>query len=255
MYSITDFYERTIALLAAQFQESLANGGRTNFQKFLAAMVSECYDINTVELQLYNQRWLATAYGVQLDLLGVILGLARQPNQTDQAYRELLYFQVFINKSTATPEEAIFTLKFLTKANKIHYFEPYPAFYQMQTDGLPENFSIPPDEIVTAIQSISPAGVQYVPITWYYLLDKGFGFTGDPIVEDFYVAPDPNDLTVIEPFHVSSDGIADDQFEINRGQTEINPNFGGFAEDGYEAPDAGRLAEVLVLNGDVPPPY
>jgi hypothetical protein len=253
MYDIQNFYERTVALLAAQFQETLANGGRTNFQKFLAAMVSECYSINDTELQLYNQRWLATAVGKQLDEIGIILGLARQLNESDANYRERLYFQVFINKSTGTPEEAIFTLKFLTKATQIHYWEPYPAFYQMWTNGQPEAFSIPPDEIVTAIQSINPAGVQYTPITWYYLSDKGFGFSGDPIVEDFYVAPNPADLSEINPFHVSPDGIADDQFQINRGQTVTNPNFGGFAEDGFVAPDAGRLAEVLVLNGDVPP--
>lgn len=253
MYSIENFYERTIALLAAQFAESAANGGKTNFQKFLAAMVQPCYDINTVELQLINQRWLATAVGVQLDELGVILGLQRLPDQGDQDYREQLYFQVFINKSTATPEEAIFTLKFLTKASQVHYWEPYPAFYQMWTNGLPENFSIPPDEIVEAIQSINPAGVQYTPITWYYNNDKGFGFSGDPIVEDFYVAPDPTDLSLIEPFHVSPDGVADDQFQINRGQTVVNPRFGGFAEDGFVAPNAGRMAEVLVLNGEIPP--
>ena len=255
MYSILNFYERTVALLASQFQESKADGSRTNFQKFLAAMVSECYDINTVQLQLVNQRWLATAVGVQLDLIGVILGLPRPTNMADADYRELLYFQVFINKSTATPEEAIFALKFLTSANKVHYFEVYPAFYQMWTDGLPENFSIPPDEIVTAIKSLNPAGVQYTPITWYYLTDKGFGFSGDPIVEDFYVNPNPLDITEYAPFHVSPDGIADDQFQINRGQTVTNPNFGGFAEDNFTAPDAGRLAEVLVINGDVPPPY
>jgi hypothetical protein len=253
MYSILNFYERTVALLAAQFAESLANGGKTNFQKFLAAMVAPCYDINTVELELYNQRWIGTAVGVQLDEIGIILGLQRQPGQTDSAYREQLYFQVFINKSTATPEEMIFALKFLTKANKVHYFEPYPAFFQMWTNGLPENFSIPPDEIVTAIHSISPAGVQYAPITWYYLTDKGFGFSGDPIVEDFYVAPNPLDLTQLNPFHVSPDGIADDIFQINRGQTVTNPNFGGFAEDNFVAPNQGRLAEVLVLNGEIPP--
>lgn len=242
-----------IALLAAQFQESLSDGGRTNFQKFLAAMVQPCYDINTVELELYNERWLATSVGVQLDKIGIILGLARQPGQSDADYREQLYFQVFINKSTGTPEEVIFALKFLTKANRIIYFEPYPAFYQMQTDGLPANFSLPPDEIVTAIQAMNPAGVQYTPITWYYLLDKGFGFSGDPIVQDFYVAPNPADLTQINPFHVSPDGIADDQFQINKGQTQLNPNFGGFAEDSFVAPNQGRFAEVLVLNGQTPP--
>lgn len=253
MYSITNFYERTIALLASQFQKSLSNGDRTNLQKFLAAMVSECYDINDVELQLSDLRYLATAQGIQLDGIGEILGLLRQVDQTDADYREALYFQVFINKSTATPEEAIATLKFLTKATHIDYFEPYPAFYQMSTDGLVENFSIPPDEIVTAIQNISPAGVQYVPITCTFGSIPPFQFTGDPIVEDFYVSPDPDDFSSEAAFHVSPDGIADDQFQINRGQIDSDGDEGGFAEDDYEVETAGLFSEVLVLNGGIPP--
>lgn len=255
MYSITDFYERMIALLASQFQESLENGDRTNFQKFLAAMISECYEINNVELQLLNDRWLPYAQGIQLDLLGAILGLKRRENQSDESYRDLLYIQIFINRSNATPEECIYILKYLTNATKINYFEPYPAFFQMQTNGLPAEFLIPVDEIVPAIHSISPAGVQYCPITWYYMLDKGFGFTEDPIVENFYVSADPLDLSSLNPFEVSLDGITSNPFQINRGLVNQNPNFGGFAEDGYDAPNRGRLAEVLILNGNIPPPY
>jgi hypothetical protein len=253
MYDIQNFYERTIALLASQFQEGRRDGSKTNFQKFLAAMVTPCYDVNNTEVQLNALRWLATAQGVQLDQIGTILGLARLPDQSDGQYREALYFQTFINASTATPEEAIRTLKFLTKATNIKYLEPHPAFYQMRTDGLPENFSIPPDQIVVAISSISPAGVQYVPITCFFGNVPPFVFSSDPLVEDFYVAPDPDDLTVINPFHVSPDGIASDQFAINKGLTVSTGTGGGFAEDGYPVPGAGHLAEVLVLNGDIPP--
>jgi hypothetical protein len=254
MKDIINFYERTVTLLASQFQGSAAGGGKTNFQKMLAALVAPCYDINTVELQLYQERWLATAVGVQLDRLGEIIGLARLPDQSDADYREALYFQVQINQSTGTPEEAIFALKFLTKATKVQYLEPYPAFYQMFTDGLPANFTIPPQDVVVAISNMSPAGVQYVPITWHYNEALVFGFSSDPIVEDFYVAPDPDDLSAVNPFHVSTDGIDDLQFAINRGQTEDNPEVGGFGEDDFEVSGAGELAEVLILNGDVAPP-
>lgn len=254
MKDIIDFYERAVALLASQFQGSAIGGGRTNFQKMIAALVAPCYDINTVELQLYSERWLATAVGVQLDHLGEIIGLARLPDQSDSDYREALYFQVQINGSTGTPEESIVALKFLTKATRVQYLEPYPAFYQMFTDGLPSNFSVPPQDLVIAISSLSPAGVQYVPITWHYNEALVFGFSSDPIVEDFYVAPDPSDLTQVNPFHVSTDGIDDLQLQINRGQTEDNPEVGGFGEDDFEVAGAGEFAEVLVINGDVAPP-
>jgi len=255
MYDIENFYQRTIALLASQFQTSGVGASQTDFQKFLDAMVTECTAINSAELQLANLRYLATAQGVQLDGIGEILGLARLPDQSDEQYREALYFQVFINKSTGTPEDSIATLKFLTKATHVGYFELPSAFYGMSTNGLPENFSIPPDAIVEAIFSVSPAGVDYVPITCTFGLSPIFIFSSDPIVEDFYVADDPNNLSFSQPFHVSPDGFADDQFLINRGQTIYNQKGGGFAEANYIVPNAGKFAEVLVINGGIPPPY
>lgn len=261
MRDITNFYERSFTLLASQFREGIEGEERTNMQKLIAALVTPFYEINRVQLQLYNDRFLATAVGVQLDNIGLILGLPRGLDsitgmlQTDSDYREALYFQVFINRSTGTPEEAIATLKFLTKATVIQYMDSFPAFYQMFTNGTPENFSVPPQDIVQAMSDLSPAGVQYVPITWNYNYDLIFEFTGDPIIEDFYVNPNPDDLNQYNPFHVSTDGINDLQFQINRGSTTDNPDAGCFAEDNYEVPEAGELCEVLVLNGSVPPPY
>jgi len=251
MKDIITFYERSNTLLASQFREGSDSGDRTNFQKVIASLVAPFYDINSTELQLYNDRFLATAVGLQLDKIGLILGLPRRLDaitdmlQSDEDYREALYFQVFINKSNGTPEDAISTLKFLTKGTVIQFLDSFPAFYQMFTNGLPENFSIPPNEIVQAISELSPAGVQYVPITWNYNYDFLFEFSSDPIVEDFYVAPNPADITQLNPFHVSTDGIDDRQFQINRGQVISNDDQGSFAEANYEVEGAGELCEVL----------
>lgn len=252
MYDIENFYERTIALLAAQFQESLPDGSRTNFQKMLAAIVSEFYSINDAELELYSNRWLSNAEGVQLDGLGEILGLERIPGQSDADYRQALYFQIFINRSTGTPEDIIATLKFLTNANIIQYFEIYPAFFQLRTDGDPSTWTATPQQIIDTIHSVSPASVQYAPVTAHYDSGPPFVFASDPIVEDFYVAPNPFDFEEIHPFHVSSDGILDQQLQVNRGQVEQTEGR-GFAEDNFAMPDAGHLAEVLSNNGNIPP--
>lgn len=265
MYDIQNFYERTVALLASQFQETLPSGSKTNIQKLIAALTTPFYDINDTLLQLQNLRWLSTAQGIQLDELGVILGLARTPDQPDDdkvlpdgkivtGYRTSLKFQIFINRSTGTPEEMIFALKFLTSANKVEYWEPHPAFYQMFSDGRLENFALPPEEIADAIYTISPAGVQYCPITCSFGVTPSFVFSGDPIVEPFYVAPNPSDFSEIHPLDVSPDGIAADPLDINRGQTLTNPNGGWFAETNYDVPGAGHLCEVLIPNGLNPKP-
>lgn len=260
MRDIINFYERSFTLLAAQFREGIEGETRTNIQKLIAALVTPFYDINRMQLQLYNDRFLATAVGVQLDLIGDILGLPRGLDsvtgmlQTDSDYREALYFQVFINRSTGTPEEAIATLKFLTKATLVQYMDSFPAFYQMFTNGLPENFSVPPQDLVQAMTDLSPAGVQYVPIAWNYNYDLIFEFTGDPIADDFYVNPNPNDLDQFNPFIVSKNGVDDLQFQVDRGSTTDNPDAGCFAEDNYFVAEAGELCEVLVLNGNIPSP-
>lgn len=254
MYNIINFYERTVALLASQFRGNGINGGRTNFQKMLASLVSECYDVNDVELELYGERWLATAVGVQLDGIGEILGLARVSGQSDSNYREALYFQVRINRSTGTPEELIQALAFLTQATYVQYLEPHPAFYQLYTNGLAENFSIPPGELVEAITAMGPAGVQYVPITASFGVPIVFTFASDPLVEDFYVAPDPDDLDFEDNFFADPDGFTPQQFLVNRGLVDQTGDGGGFAEDDYDVPGAGALAEVLVINGHLAPP-
>ena len=89
----------------------------------------------------------------------------------------------------------IAVLKFLTKANKVRYHEYYPAAFQMDTDGT--TFSVPPEQLVSAIQSVSPAAVQYTPITATYGVPLPFVFSGDPVIELLDVSPfesDPFDL-------------------------------------------------------------
>lgn len=253
MYDIQNFYERAKALLAAQFQDEGLNGQRSNFQKFLSAMVTPCYDINDVEIQLYYDRALNSAEGVQLDGLGQILGIARTEGQSDAQYRERLYFQVFLNNSTGTPEESIRTLQFLTKAPYVDYFEKPFAAYTLFTDGEIQNFVLPVLEIPLLMTEISPAGVANVPILASFGITPVFGFATDPIVENFYVAPNALNLAQLNPFHVSDDGIDDLQFQVNRGNFNDNPFVAGFGEDGYPNLYAGHLVEVLQINGNIAP--
>lgn len=164
--------------MAGQFQQSLVDGEYSRFQRFIRAFVTSMQEIDNVDQNLKFQRSLETSIGTQLDGLGEILGLARLPNESDEDYRERLKFQIFINKANGTPEEVITVLKFLTKANKIRYHEYYPAAFQMSTDGLV--FPNPPEQLVTAIQSVSPAGVQYTPITATYNVPLPLFLAGTP---------------------------------------------------------------------------
>ncbi|PWU06781.1 MAG: hypothetical protein C5B43_01325 [Verrucomicrobia bacterium] len=254
MDNITNYFERTVALLAAQFQEKKPDGTLTNFQKMLAAIVTQVTEIQYQEYLLNTMRWLATAQGVQLDGLGQIIGLARYSGQSDTSYREDLQFQIFINQSSGTPEQVIEILKYLTDASRIWYFELYPAAYLMASNGL--TYPTPPldpSSLVPAIQSCSPAGVDFVGITAIYNTNP-FSFSNDPFIEQFFVAPDPDNILDVQPLLVNP-GSGPVPFFINRGST-TNPNFGGgFAEAilgaggnyTFDNIGAGQLAEQIAM--------
>jgi hypothetical protein len=249
MVLIPNHVQRAIALLAGQFQQSLVDGEYNRFQRLIRAFVTSMQEIDNVDQNLKFDRAIDTAVGVQLDGLGQILGLARLPDESDDDYREKLRFQIYINKGNATPEEVITVLKFLTKATKVRYHEYYPAAFQMDTDG--QTFPNPPEMLVTAIQSVSPAAVQYTPITATYGVPLPFVFSGDPIVELLYVSPfetDPFDLRNLQV-------ELTDLLAVNAGNV-ANPSFGGcFAEFGIPivTTSAGQFAEVIMFNGSQPP--
>lgn len=248
MSDITNFFDRSIALLAGQFQDKLPDGGLTNFQKLILIFCIVAQEVNTQEQALLTERSLDTAIGAQLDGLGQILGLARIPGQSDEDYREALKFQIFINGSHGTPEEMISIILFLTKGSIAWYIELYPAAYQLITNGLV--FPPDPSELISTMQSVSPAGVEFVALTATYN-ENPFAFSSDPVTSQFFVAPNPDDITEIDPFQVNP-GTGAVDFFVQAGET-TNPNFGGgFAEALGTYPTytidetgAGKLAEAI----------
>ncbi len=262
MVDIPNYFERAIALLASQFQIRNPDGSLTNMQKVIASLMTQAQALNMQEQLLQTMRYLNTAQGVQLDGLGQIVGLARIAGQSDASYREALQFQIFINQSHGTPEEVIQILAFLTQATRVFYNEVYPAAYQMATNGLnfPEYIAgvSSPADLDLLIQAASPAGVRFIGITAIYN-SVPFSFSSDPVTEQLFVSPDPNDPTTLHPFQVDpGSGLVD--FYIQRGEI-VNPNFGGgFAEAigvfptyFIDTTGAGQLAEAIMINGNIPP--
>lgn len=250
MVDITNYYERQKSLLAGQFQDNPAVGEITNLQKLIKALAVSQQEIQTQLTNLQNNRSLKTAQGVQLDGLGQIIGLARIPGQDDADYREALIFQSYANTYSGTPENVIAAAQFFTDANKIWYVDLFPAAYELISDGVEDSYPANPSTIVSAIQTISPAGVEFSALIATYNTNP-FVFSSDPIVEPFYVAPDPDDTSLAVQLEVN----ATDFLYANAGNT-IDPNFGGhFAEFGnpINTVGAGQLTEAIMLNGNIPP--
>lgn len=252
MVEINNMYERAIALLASQFRDQKDNGEPTNLQKLIRALVIPAQELQDVNQELLTERWITTAIGQQLDEIGVILGLPRLVDESDEDYRERLQFQIFINNSVGSPEDAIRMLKYLTNASHIGYYEPWPAFYQMETNGL--KFPIPPNQLNDALFSISPAGVNYAPIIATYDFPISFELGGDLRSDPLGIAPDQTDPSIITTLKIEQSGVPTEAIlYVSAGNVEANGPNGGLDELNFPLPTAGQVSELIQKNGNLPP--
>lgn len=245
---IDNFFERSLSLLASQFRDFKPDGSLTNLQKLIKVLSAPFQEIADVIQELKTERWLSTAIGQQLDEIGIILGLPRNPNESDEAYRQRLQFQVYINIYSGTPEQLMNILKNVTNASYVGYLETEFAYFQLETNGL--TFPTPINSLNQLIKDSSPAGVNYAPIVLTYNMPIVFSFGDDVTDVPLNVAPNENDPLElheleVEPYnsilYVANGYISDDNF-----------GEGGLAELNYPSEDAGSLAEVLQINGNFP---
>lgn len=247
---IPNVIERSLTLLASQFRGTDATGNLTNFQKLLKVFLESSQDVQDVINQLKTQRNIFDALGIQLDGIGEILGLERNDGESDSDYRERLQFQTFINSGTGTPEEVIRVLAFLTNADTVNYIEYYPGAYQLSTDGT--TFPDPPEDLVDALDRASPAGIQYVPVTATYGVEKPFVFGLDFEIEPLLIT-DPNDPEELTNLELDTSEI----LYVNPANRASSRFGGGFAEfgDPIDTTGAGQLAEVIMHNGSQAPQF
>lgn len=248
MVQIKNHFQRALSLLVAQFQQKLPDGSLTNFQTLIKILVKPAQDLEDVKWQLKTERWLQTSVGVQLDLLADLFNLSRNVGESDEDFRERIIFQIYILKSSGTPEDIIKALSFFTDASYVVFKDLFPAYFELETDG--EKFPNPPNDVNDAIFSISPAGVNYAPIVITNGEEISFQFSGDLMTDDLYVAPnliDPTELTTLEmdPYGAL--------LNVTVGATENQFGEGSFQEFGVDQEDAGFFSDLLQKEGNSPP--
>jgi hypothetical protein len=99
-----------IKRLASQYANS------SNLINFISSIVTPIQTIEDATATLNTLRSISTATGVQLDLIGTIVGLARPAGDNDALYRQKLYGRIKINTSEGQPEQAIQTYQLFTSA-------------------------------------------------------------------------------------------------------------------------------------------
>lgn len=125
---IEDYSTTTQDLVPARFS------GKPGFNGILEASDTQFNDAENANFQNFNDIWIDTALGKQLDLVGATVGLDRN-GRDDESYRSLIKLKIDINVGSGQPELLIRAIKELYKATECHYVPNYPAGVIMQHNG------------------------------------------------------------------------------------------------------------------------
>jgi len=92
--------EQGLLLLIEQYKESPI------FQQWLRSYLQQVQELQDATWEVIEERYLDVAVGVQLDILGEIVGLRRE-GLSDTLYRDALFLQIRINRSFGTPVDVL----------------------------------------------------------------------------------------------------------------------------------------------------
>lgn len=225
--------------LTNQFQE------KPLVKAVAGAMVAPLISYESLADDVKDKRWISTAVGKQLDGCGYIVGEPRQ-GRSDDAYRDAILFRVFVNTSTATPEDLITGLRYLTKPDDIQYMEQYPATAILFTSG-----PIVPTAIQQTIQGLAPAAISDVPVMVSYGRATPFRFARETAPAELFVNSNNDYLEAnnadlqVQTSSIASGsrlgGIAPAELFVNGFGLDVNgawlainsPNFDTVIESGY----------------------
>ena len=182
---ITDHQLQAIQHLISQYR------GLVTVEGTVSALVAPVQDLEDALVTLNTMRSLSTAVGIQLDLLGAVVGITRAGGQSDDDYRKAIRARVQRNVSQGEPQALIATFLLLTGQNMVLLDELFPASVMMESAWAPA--SAAEAEMVNAIiDTVAAAGVRAEGIISYdpdaaFAMDgnlpgQGFGDMNDPTV-------------------------------------------------------------------------
>lgn len=151
--------------------------GRPNFGAVVEASVQEWQVIEDAGHLLNTNRSIDSSTGVQLDLIGVIVGLTREPGQSNDDYRVLLKSRISQNVSQGEPERLIDIFKVLSMANLVLFEELFPAAV-----GFGSEVSFPDQGAVNALfENLEKTGAAGVRVDRIVSFDptEAFAFAGN----------------------------------------------------------------------------
>jgi len=151
---ITDHLERAKETTRSQFHESPI------LQGLLAAIVTEVQRVEDVTFLVITDRDLDNADGVNLDLIGKIVGRARLGVATDAEYRAVLKVQIRANQSDCGADDIIWIASELTGV-AVHYWQEGRAHYHLEYITATPLTDAELDRLNELLEFVTCSGVSY----------------------------------------------------------------------------------------------
>ncbi|MEE8298412.1 MAG: hypothetical protein V3R67_03435 [Thermodesulfobacteriota bacterium] len=125
---ITDVVQRGLDRLILQYKD------KPKIQTFITALIQEFQELEDIGIDLFINRMLGDAVGIQLDRFGTIVDQARE-GFDDDFYKILLKVKIGINISNGEPERITNILKLITFGSLVHYINFGNGNMGLSTDG------------------------------------------------------------------------------------------------------------------------
>lgn len=180
---ITNHQAQAIARLLSQYK------GKETIEGTVSALVLPIQDIEYALDGMNNLRTLEGAQGVQLDLLGAVVGLARVGGQSDDAYRTAIKAKIQENVSQGEAQALIQTFLLLTGVSQVLLDELYPCSLMMESVFVPASVQEAYD-IITVLDMVAAGGVRVEGFISYDP-DAAFAMDGNLPGAGFGDATDP----------------------------------------------------------------
>jgi len=117
---ISDFEDDGVGKISSQFR------GKVRIEETVKAILAPIQANEDSLSALFIYRWVDTAIGAQLDLLGVIVG-ERRGGREDEAYRLGIRAKIAINTAKGTGNEVNTIFSLLTGATYVKVYELFPG--------------------------------------------------------------------------------------------------------------------------------
>lgn len=149
--NIVDYVTEGLSLLRERYKsadtlKAILTAGANRLQSFEAALFEVLNGVTDLQ----------TAVGVQLDMIGAIVGQERFGSD-DDGYRGLIALKIAENNSEGTPEDLISLARGILNPERVEYLEIYPAEFSMVIVNPDTTFS--DTQVAQSFQRAKPAGV------------------------------------------------------------------------------------------------